>query len=162
VGQLIDRKNVRELIEAFAEIKDPGDSLTIVGQGELRERLIKQVSSLGISKQVKFIGQLDQEELVHQYAKADTLVLPSTNEVWGLVVNEALACGLQVVVSKKAGVSHFIKDMKGVYLTEPNALDIAVAMHQSKQSFAGTIKNPEILKYTPQLFACELQDKLFI
>ena len=111
VGQLIQRKNLNVLIESFANIATESDKLTIVGSGPLLRKLQDLASKLGIDHQVEFMGQQSQKDLVAIYAISDTLVLPSREEVWGLVVNEALACGLHVVVSNSAGVSSLVKDM---------------------------------------------------
>lgn len=52
---------------------------------------------------VRLLGFFNQSEMPEAYALADTLVLPSETETWGLVVNEALACGLPAVVSSGVG-----------------------------------------------------------
>ena len=82
--------------------------------------------------------------------------MPSTNEVWGLVANEALASGLHVIVSDVAGVADFIEKMKGTYLCKTDSESIAEMMKVSKADYKGPIKNPEILGFTPERFADEL------
>lgn len=101
VGQFIERKGVRELLAAFATL--PGDraTLTLVGYGpmesELRRIAGENVFFAGATKTV--------EETARHYANADVLVMPSHLEVWGLVVNEALAAGLYVLASLHAGAT---------------------------------------------------------
>ena len=153
VGQLIPRKNLIYLLEAFSLIANPNDSLMLVGEGELREKLEELSQTLGISHQVKFIGFVEPDQLPLIYAAADTLVLPSKQEVWGLVVNEALASGAQVVVSRNAGVAASIKEMRGVYLCDPDIESISSAMKKSRIDYDGPIKSPEILSFTPEKFA---------
>lgn len=96
VGRLSPEKNLRFLIERFNN--HPDLSLTIVGFGPLEHEL-KQIANNNIS----FIGAVDNEKLSTYYQNADVFVLPSTSEVWGLVVEEALNNGTPVLVSDKVG-----------------------------------------------------------
>ena len=156
VGQLIPRKNVLNAIRAFAQIANPDDSLTVVGDGPLRDQIRGLIQELNLVNQVKMMGHKNQEDLAFIYANSDTLVMPSINEVWGLVANEALASGAQVIASDVSGVSDFIKNMKGVYICTPEVESIALRMNESRKNYAGPIKDPEILKFTPERFANEL------
>lgn len=153
VGQLIERKNVASVIQAFAAIKKEADILTIAGDGSLASELKRLSNSLGIEHSVHFVGHKSQEELAVLYAASNTFILASTNEVWGLVVNEALASGLHVVVSNKCGVADFVKEMEGVYICSTDRKSIQVAMKQSSNAWSGYIQEPEILKFTPEKFA---------
>jgi glycosyltransferase involved in cell wall biosynthesis len=153
VGQLIERKNVASVIQAFAAIKNEDDTLIIAGDGPLASELKRLSDSLGIERLVQFVGHKSQEELAALYAASNTFILASTNEVWGLVVNEALASGLHVVVSNKCGAADFVKDMKGAYICETDQKSIQEAMKASSSAWNGYIKEPEILKFTPEKFA---------
>jgi glycosyltransferase involved in cell wall biosynthesis len=156
VGQLIERKNVASVIQAFAAVKNEDDTLTIVGDGPLASELKRLSNSLGIEHLVHFVGHKSQEELAALYAASNTFILASTNEVWGLVVNEALASGLHVVVSNKCGAADFVKDMKGAYTCATDQVSIQEAMKSSSNSWSGYIQNPEILQFTPEKFADDL------
>lgn len=156
VGQLIERKNVAALICAFANICTDQDSLTIAGKGPLKKNLMELTKNLGLSNQVYFVGHLSPEEIALIYASSNTLVLASTNEVWGLVVNEALASGLHVVVSHKCGVTNFVKGMKGVYIHSADKKSLENAMKISASQWKGYISEPEILNFTPEKFADEV------
>jgi glycosyltransferase involved in cell wall biosynthesis len=153
VGQLIERKNVATVIRSFAEIKKDGDILTIAGDGPLSQELKKLAATLGISDSVNFVGHKNQEELAALYATSNTLILASINEVWGLVVNEALASGLHVVVSDKCGVAEFVKDMSGAYICSTNQQSIKAMLIKSRDEWNGYVPEPEILKFTPEKFA---------
>jgi glycosyltransferase involved in cell wall biosynthesis len=153
VGQLIERKNVKALIDAFSRICEPNDRLTIVGEGPLAAELKSHASELGLERVIEFTGNKTQEGVALEYAHANTFILPSTNEVWGLVVNEALACGLHVVVSRAAGVAEFVEPMKGVFITDPEVDQIADSMKRSRGQWNGSIHNPEIMAFTPEKFA---------
>jgi glycosyltransferase involved in cell wall biosynthesis len=98
VGQLIERKGVLELLEAFARVS--GGRLFIAGDGPLEDA----VRAAGAADaRIEVLGHLGQPALESLYAKVDALVVPSRYEVWGLVVNEAMAFGLPVVVSDTVG-----------------------------------------------------------
>lgn len=152
VGQLIPRKRVDAIIGAFAEITRPQDSLTIVGRGELRGQLARRARELGVADQVNWIDFVANSILPNYMAQADTLVLASDEEVWGLVVNEALAAGLQTVITRNCGVVPSVEHMEGVFIAD-NSFDLASAMNKSMTSYSGRIHQPEILRHTPAAFA---------
>jgi glycosyltransferase involved in cell wall biosynthesis len=156
VGQLIERKNVATVIRAFATIRKELDTLTIAGDGPLAQSLKELTQTLGISESVFSTGHRNQEALAELYAASNTLILASTNEVWGLVVNEALASGLHVVVSDKCGVAEFVKDMKGAYISSTDQQSIQLMMVKSRREWNSYIRDPEILQFTPKRFADEV------
>jgi glycosyltransferase involved in cell wall biosynthesis len=107
-----------------------------------------------MESQVKVIPAIPNAEVPAILSAQHTLVLASDEEVWGLVANEALASGLNVVVSENCGVAASIKNMKGVHTAPTNSLsDLSTAMRASRASWCGPIIEPEILSYTPQQFA---------
>jgi glycosyltransferase involved in cell wall biosynthesis len=152
VGQLIERKNVATILHSFAAIRNDAETLTIAGDGPLAQDLKNLAASLGIAESVTFAGHRSQEELSKLYATSNTLILASTNEVWGLVVNEALASGLHVVVSDKCGVAEFVQDMDGAYICATDQKSLQEAMSTSSRQWNGYIEEPEILKFTPELY----------
>ena len=105
VGRLAPEKNVDGLLAAYAEYRRRGGdwSLVLVGDGPLAGALRAQVDQLGLASHVVFAGLRNAAELLPCYAFADCFVLPSTREPWGLVVNEAMASGLPVIVSRQCG-----------------------------------------------------------
>lgn len=98
------RKNPGDVVTAIAELRKRGvrASLLLVGSGELDDLLRQQVVRLGLTD-VAFAGFVNQAELPRLYAASDVFVLPSTNETWGLVVNEVMCAGLPVVVAEEVG-----------------------------------------------------------
>ncbi len=103
-GKLIEKKQPLRLIEAFARVRRGAEcSLLIVGDGPLRAEAEARVARLDVDD-VHFGGFVNQSEIAEAYAAADVFVLPSgLHETWGLVVNEAMTCGLPVIVSDKVG-----------------------------------------------------------
>lgn len=107
VGRLSPEKNILTLIKAFASIKKKSKlsdewGLIIVGDGPQRRAIEDFMKKFGL-EDVYLVGGKSWKEVPEYYALADVFVLPSISEPWGLVVNEAMACGLPVIVSKKAG-----------------------------------------------------------
>jgi glycosyltransferase involved in cell wall biosynthesis len=104
VGQLIPRKGVDVLLRAFAHAGLSRASLLVVGTGPEENALRSLSLELGL-RNVTFLGFHQPHELWQVYALADALVLPSRKEVWGLVVNEAVAGGLYVICSDRVGAA---------------------------------------------------------
>jgi glycosyltransferase involved in cell wall biosynthesis len=110
------RKHAGHLLEAYARLLSETSStsgssavsvagrpyLLIVGDGEERGRLQAQAAALQLTD-VRFAGFRNQTELPAFFRLADVFVLPSRHEPWGLIVNEAMACGCPVIVSNDVG-----------------------------------------------------------
>ncbi len=105
VGRLAAEKNVDGLLKAFASYRRGGGKWTLVlaGDGPERKNLEAICESEGVSNAVHFAGHKSSANLIPCYAFAGAFVLPSTREPWGLVVNEAMASGLPVLVSNRCG-----------------------------------------------------------
>jgi glycosyltransferase involved in cell wall biosynthesis len=150
-GQLVTRKRVGHLIDAFERIACPDDQLSVVGVGELAESLRRKAEEQHAN--IEFLGYVDGSAMPSLMADSHTLVLPSSLEVWGLVVNEALASGMHVVVSENCGIVSSIRTMKGVFVVREDLHDLADQMRNSRQAWSGRILQPEILVHTPETFA---------
>lgn len=98
VGQFIPRKGFDVLIDAMTQIED-SVGCYIVG-GTPTPEYKKQVADLGL-KNIHFVGFKDREALAEYYMAADLFVLPTREDIWGLVVNEAMAKGLPVVTTDR-------------------------------------------------------------
>ena len=118
-GQLIPRKNLDILLEVFAEIAKDDIGLVILGEGPLKNKYTQWCRENKVNN-VFFEDFKQIEDLPKYYAAADIFVMPSFKEVWGLVVNEAMACGLPVICSNKAGVAKdLVKDDVNGYTFNP-------------------------------------------
>ena len=107
VGRFVEVKNLELLIDAYADYesraKDKARRLILVGEGPLEPALRQKVANLGLGEKVQFPGFKSGEVLCALLCCAVALVLVSGTEPWGLVVNEALALGLPIVVSEAPG-----------------------------------------------------------
>jgi glycosyltransferase involved in cell wall biosynthesis len=125
-ARFIEKKNLTSLIGAYSEyrdrlkgtgVTDPGYNrgapwdLVVLGDGPLRESLNSQLSTLNLNGHVHLPGFKPYNELPVYYALANAFVHASTSEQWGLVVNEAIASGLPVIVSERCGcVPELVRD----------------------------------------------------
>lgn len=129
VGQLIKRKGIKQVLRALSSLDDPEIGFMIVGGGA-EEKNLKEFSKKNGLKNVFFEGFQQQEELPKYYALADIFVLPSFQEVWGLVINEALASGLYILCSKYTGAGYDLINKENGRIFNPD--DISEIIEQIK------------------------------
>jgi glycosyltransferase involved in cell wall biosynthesis len=101
-AKLIPVKAPEVLLKAFALLAGPAAHLVFVGTGQMEASLKKLQQKLGV-KNIHWEGFVNQSALPAYYRASDVLVLPSRFEPWGLVVNEAMACGTPCIVSDVVG-----------------------------------------------------------
>lgn len=122
-SRFIDRKNLPRLLSAYHlyRQKHPqGWRMIILGTGPDEDALRKQVAEQSIPD-VVFAGFQQFDELVAYYAFAGAFVHPALQEQWGLVVNEAMACGLPIGVSKTVGSAYdLVQDGVNGFKFDPN------------------------------------------
>jgi glycosyltransferase involved in cell wall biosynthesis len=105
VGRLIEIKGVCDLLEAYAKLDGQlraNVSLVFVGDGVAKPELVARARQISPGH-VDFRGFLQRDDLPAVYALAEALVFPTHTDPWGLVVNEAMACGLPVIATDVAG-----------------------------------------------------------
>jgi glycosyltransferase involved in cell wall biosynthesis len=105
VGQLVERKALIQVLKALKKNNDQDIGLLIIGSGP-RKKFLKKVCLKNNLKNIYFEGFKQPDQLDYYYALADAFILPSFKEVWGLVINEALASGLYTLASDKTGASY--------------------------------------------------------
>ena len=129
VGRLEPHKGIQELLGAFAmqnETQQPV-ALLLVGNGSMQGGLTKAALA---DARICCTGRLSGNALLDAYAAADVFVLPSRFEPWGLVVNEAMACGLPVIATDRVGCSDdlVIEGKTGLLVPAESAKALACAM----------------------------------
>jgi glycosyltransferase involved in cell wall biosynthesis len=102
LGRLEDFKGLQDLFDAYIRLRTRRSdiALVIAGSGSL-ERFVREASAS--LRSVHYVGHLTGDEIWEAYCAADVFVLPSRREPWGLVINEAMAAGLPVIVTDVAG-----------------------------------------------------------
>jgi len=130
VGTIQPRKNLANLIEAFAKLSNPSVDLVLVGKpGWLYDEIYKAPKKHKVEGNVKFLGFADQEDLPALYSGCTAFVLPSLYEGFGLPVLEAMACGAPVLTAKSSS----LPEVSGGHalLVNPNDInDIAYNMNR--------------------------------
>lgn len=101
-GRFVKEKNLHNLILAYGNACTEYSQLIMVGDGELGDELRALVEDQNISS-IQFRGFQNRSEISKYYAVADYLVLASTRETWGLVINEAMCFGLPILTSNQVG-----------------------------------------------------------
>lgn len=122
VGQFIYRKGFDVLLKAWENIED-NFHLLIIGEGSLEQSYYDYIQSRKL-KNVKIIGFKAKRELFEYYKAADLFVLPTREDIWGLVVNEAMACGLPVIATDRcvAGMELIENGVNGYIVPVENPL----------------------------------------
>lgn len=121
IGHLEPFKGVFELITAFNEVNksDSKTKLMLIGEGQQKQEVQKEISRFSLDDSVIFTGKVSPETIERYYQMADIFTLPSYTEGLPLVVIEAMACGLPVVVSTVGGIPELIEDSVNGYLIPP-------------------------------------------
>ncbi|MBL7199900.1 MAG: glycosyltransferase family 4 protein [Anaerolineae bacterium] len=121
LGSLKPRKNLRFLLDVFAEVRDkePDVKLIVGGAGPQRAQLEAYATALGLGNSVAFTGYIPEEKKVEYYNRADIFVLPSRLEGFGMVATEAMACGTPVVVSNVSSLPEIVLDGETGFLADP-------------------------------------------
>lgn len=151
LGQLIERKNIRIVLDYFKRHPKKDISIDFVGDGVLRE-LIEQYAA--IDKRVHLLGYLSSDEIKDRLHEYDYLILPSKEELFGIVLLEAMACGVPCIVSDAVGPSEIIvHDKTGIMFSLIDvdgfdcAMEYSMALDDDKYKFMCNMALNESVKY---------------
>lgn len=142
-GYLNERKGVIHLLKALALLQTqmPGVHLILAGEGPEKEKLVDFCRVNGLIDAVTFAGFIPRDDLPFFYAAADVFVLPSLEDTFGVVVNEAMAAGLPVVCSMYAGAAQdLVFDGVNGYRVDP------LNHQQLAQRLLDILGNPAVAK----------------
>ncbi|MGH7793134.1 MAG: glycosyltransferase, partial [Thermodesulfobacteriota bacterium] len=132
LGRIEAKKNLEQLIEALAGLKQLPWTLAIVGpseSGAYLDSLRRLVETLNIQRRIEFIPGLYDDDKVAVYADADLFVLVSINENWGNTVQEAVAAGVPVLVTRTCGVAQVVEGRAGL-VVECNMTSIRAGLER--------------------------------
>ena len=156
VGRLVEGKGIDVLLDAFARLDD--GELWIAGEGPLRPR----VEAAAVhDDRIRLHGHLGWRELQALYRQADALVLPSLYDVWGLVVNEALAHGIPVIATDQVGAATDLLEpgVTGFVVAAGSSLALAGAMRElaawdeSRRQVCSVRARAKVASYNPDVAA---------
>jgi glycosyltransferase involved in cell wall biosynthesis len=163
-GRFIPKKNLEALLRGYDEYRRRGGALDLVllGDGPLRQRLLRVRHDAGLDRHVHLPGFKQYDELPVFYGLATAFILPSTTEQWGLVVNEAMASGLPVLVSRACGAAELVREGENGHVFDPErAGDIARAIEwlpedDSRLAQMGQASVRVIAEVSPAAFAASV------
>ena len=161
VGRFVKSKGIFDLLSAYAKLPEEARQsagLVFAGDGEEREELHRKSREIG--GRILFPGFAQRDELAAFYAWAEALVFPTHSDPWGLVVNEAMACGLPIIATDVAGcTADLVHDGVNGYVVharEPEQLSQAILkllqvseMRQKMGEASATMSR----SFTPQIWA---------
>jgi glycosyltransferase involved in cell wall biosynthesis len=162
VGRLVPEKGVFDLLEAYGKLAPElraAVGLVLVGEGAAHAELVRRATQIEPG-QVQCAGFVHREQLSSYYALAEVFVFPSHTDPWGLVVNEAMACGLPVILSGAAGCAQdLVEDnWNGRVVRRGDVAQLASAMEELGRDPAlrermGNHGREHILRYSPEACA---------
>jgi len=162
VGRLAAEKNIAGLLASWVQYRERGGTWPLVLCGDGPERAVLQAAAAATphAADVYFPGLKSSRELLPFYAGAGCFVLPSTREPWGLVVNEAMASGLPVLVSNRCGCAlDVVAEGRNGFTFDPAApqeltrLLLAMdALSPGERSRMGESSAEIIARFTPRGF----------
>jgi glycosyltransferase involved in cell wall biosynthesis len=162
-----EKKNLFRLVEGYAHYRArssaPAWSLLITGEGELKDQLVALRDRLGLQAHVRFPGPKAYAELPIYYGLAEAFVHASTIEQWGLVVNEAMAAGLPVIVSERCGcAADLVQPGINGLLFDPYDVDalasamLEIAEGSCDRQAMGRMSQKIVSRWSPARFAAGL------
>jgi len=107
VGRLVKHKGIQDLIFSYKKLLKEGERSNniytiIIGHGKYENELKKMTRGM---RNVIFVGNVNYLHIYRYYFASDVFILPTYNDPWGLVINEAMACGLPIVTTRNSGAS---------------------------------------------------------
>jgi glycosyltransferase involved in cell wall biosynthesis len=114
VGRLIPRKGIEVLLNTALLLKDENFTLTMVGDGPLREKTLHFIKTHGLENTIRFAGHIDQQQILEYYRNADILLFLSYRDSAGLQIAEANSQGVPCISFDQFGAAMMINEETGV------------------------------------------------
>ncbi|MCU1323873.1 MAG: hypothetical protein JWM43_3522 [Acidobacteriaceae bacterium] len=166
IGRLAPEKNVGGLIRAWSAYRALGGiwPLLLVGDGPTANELKEMAAESTYRADIHFAGHKGSEDLPRYYGFAGCFVLPSSREPWGLVVNEAMASGLPVIVSNCCGCAEdlVVSDVNGMIFDPVDDMNLTSclvkigALKSEELAHMGLHSREIIEHYSPRNFGREI------
>jgi len=123
VGNILPRKRVLELAQAFVELASPQAELVLVGaerEPEYAQRVRAVIARTRIAERVHWLGSLDAAGVAEQLSLADVLILPSALEGYGMVLSEALWMGVPIIAARVGAAEALVSRSRAGLLFDPD------------------------------------------
>lgn len=142
VGQIVSRKGIEFLLTACAQLKQKhGENFTllIIGEGNDRPALEKLAQQQALENCVQWLGEVKYNQLGAYFEQSDVFVFPTLEDIWGMVVSEAMAFGKPVLCSKWAGATEIVANNDSGYIFDPYDVEQLAAL------MSRFIEQPELI-----------------
>ena len=149
-------KNISGLLDSLRLLKDKGKPFqaVLIGEGMDLEAMKQRVIDLELTECVRFTGLLQNQALVDELATGDFFVLPSRYETGGIVLLEAMACGLPVIATRVGALPEIVTEQNGILVPNGDIKALAEAM----ELYCGTyneysteqLRNPIVERYSKE------------
>jgi glycosyltransferase involved in cell wall biosynthesis len=163
IGNLNKNKGHEMLIEAFKKVfeKNQNIELFIAGEGPQKNALKEMISELKLTNKVALLGQLNKEQIVKVIQSSDCLVHNSSFETFGVVLIEALACGIPIIATKCGGPEDIYREGLGYLINVENKNELYNAMIDflgNRNKFvANLLRNHVVENYSKKSIAQKLK-----
>jgi glycogen(starch) synthase len=137
LGRVVWKKGFDLLLDAFARVSNthPDVGLVIAGEGPERARLQQRMAEMGLTERVSLPGRLNRGEVIAVMNGAETIVMPSRVEPFGMVALEAWRAGVPVVVSSHGGAPEFVANgVSGLVVDPFDVAALAAAIGSTLES----------------------------
>lgn len=158
VGQIIPRKGLKVLLEACALLMSQGYDnfmLKIVGDGEQKSQLTAFAEQHGLKDRVEWLGKVEYGCLGGHFQSADVFVFPTYEDIWGMVLTEAMAFGLPVICSNGAGAAEMVQSDNGFVFDMERVDELTTCLRHfldcpESISKMGEVSKQIMLDHTPE------------
>ena len=125
-SRFIAKKNISRVIEAFQKASEnvtEFPKLIIAGRGPLQDELASQIEQARLNETIRLVDWLPYQQIPRAAKLSESLILASTDDQWGLIINEALTAGSAVLVSNRAGAHELVKNYLNGFTFDPLDVD---------------------------------------
>jgi glycosyltransferase involved in cell wall biosynthesis len=151
-----NNKGLDLLIHALSLLKKDTYKLHIGGKGKLSEKYMSLAEESGIAQNCVFYGEIPRARIVEFYSKLDLFVLPSRYETFGIVLIEAMACGIPVIATRCGGPEEIVSKNTGLLIAKENIPQLTEALRNMidhpRSYDKQTIRNYAAEKFGKKMF----------
>jgi len=149
-----NNKGLDLLLKSASIIENRNFMLHIGGKGVMLDTYIEMAIESGIEANCKFYGEIDRSKIAEFYSGLDLFVLPSRYETFGIVLIEALACGIPVIATKCGGPEEIVTKETGILVEKDNPVMLAKAIDEMSKNL-GSYNRDALRSYAERTFGQE-------